>query len=137
MLQYLRQLDNGLRGITGEEPGILNKITGCESRTVPPLYVRVARALTKVSHWIFPGRLPLPPFLPEGQRMSQKTYATLSFPTSRGFTGWCVCRRKTAAALFRAPQYSFLWRETYENQKNLSLPACRYDSDERSAPDRL
>ena len=56
MVQYSRQLDNGLRGITGEEPGILNKITGCESRTVPPLYVRVARALTKVSHWSFSGK---------------------------------------------------------------------------------
>ena len=24
---------------SGEEPDVLNKITGCESRTVPPLYV--------------------------------------------------------------------------------------------------
>ena len=66
MLQYLRQLDNGLRGITGEEPGILNKITGCESRTVPPLYVRVARALTKVSHWIFREGCPCRPFSQKG-----------------------------------------------------------------------
>ena len=29
--------------MSGEEPGMLNKITGWESRTVPPLYVLMVR----------------------------------------------------------------------------------------------
>ncbi len=33
---------------------LLNKITGCESRTVPPLYVLRARVMAKASHWGFP-----------------------------------------------------------------------------------
>ena len=41
MLSLTRQLDNPLRGFWGEEPQKLNKITGCESRTVPPLYVLI------------------------------------------------------------------------------------------------
>ena len=36
---------------------MLNKITGCKPRTVPPLYVPMVRSLTKVSHWKTPGRL--------------------------------------------------------------------------------
>ena len=40
----------------GAEPRVLNKITGCESRTVPPLYVLSGALLTKVSHWVTPGR---------------------------------------------------------------------------------
>ena len=39
------------RGCPGDEPAQLNKITGCESRTVPPLYVPYRALLTKVSHW--------------------------------------------------------------------------------------
>ena len=35
---------------------MLNKITGCKPRTVPPLYVPMARSLTKVSHWDIPGK---------------------------------------------------------------------------------
>lgn len=30
---------------------LLNKITGCESRTVPPLYVLKIGSLAKASHW--------------------------------------------------------------------------------------
>ena len=36
---------------------MLNKITGCESRTVPPLYVLTVRSMVKTSHWGIPGRL--------------------------------------------------------------------------------
>ena len=35
---------------------MLNKITGCESRTVPPLYVLMVWILAKASHWGNPGR---------------------------------------------------------------------------------
>ena len=35
---------------------MLNKITGCESRTVPPLYVLRAVSLAKASHWSFSGK---------------------------------------------------------------------------------
>ena len=38
------------------KPGMLNKKTGCESRTVPPLYVLMVRSLAKASHWGNPGR---------------------------------------------------------------------------------
>ena len=46
-----RQFDNPLCGISGAEPGMLNKITGCESRTVPPLYAQRLLLSTKVGHW--------------------------------------------------------------------------------------
>ena len=35
----------------GDEPPRLNKIIGCESRTVPPLYVQGMLFLAKASHW--------------------------------------------------------------------------------------
>ena len=35
---------------------LLNKITGCESRTVPPLYVPRSSLLAKASHWVIPGK---------------------------------------------------------------------------------
>ena len=45
-----------MRGKAGGEPGMLNKITGCESRTVPPLYVLTGRSQAKAGHWGNLGR---------------------------------------------------------------------------------
>ena len=39
--KILSTTEKKFRGISGEEPGMLNKITGCDSRTVPPLYVPI------------------------------------------------------------------------------------------------
>ena len=43
-----------MRGGFGVWPELLNKITGCESRTVPPLYVLMVRVMAKASHWGVP-----------------------------------------------------------------------------------
>jgi hypothetical protein len=40
-----------LRGRCGDEPPLLNKIIGCDSRTVPPLYIQGMLLLAKASHW--------------------------------------------------------------------------------------
>jgi len=45
-----------MRGGFREERGLLNKITGWESRTVPPLYMLRERPMVKTSHWGDPGR---------------------------------------------------------------------------------
>ena len=65
----------------GAEPRVLNKITGCESRTVPPLYVLSGALLTKVSHWVTPGRQSAAQG-PSPTGMSQKTYETDVSPHS-------------------------------------------------------
>ena len=64
-----------MRGGFGVWPELLNKITGCESRTVPPLYVLMVRSMAKASHWGIPreGRPERGSSPPQG--MSQKTYA--------------------------------------------------------------
>ena len=41
---------------SGHTPEMLNKTTGCESRTVPPLYVLTGKILAKAGHWGNPGR---------------------------------------------------------------------------------
>ena len=53
---------------------MLNKITGCESRTVPPLYVLPVLILAKAGHWriLWEGRSELRSLSPQGT--SQKTY---------------------------------------------------------------
>ena len=55
---------------------MLNKITGCESRTVPPLYVLMGKIVVKASHWkeFREGRSFSRESSPP-QGMSQKTYA--------------------------------------------------------------
>ena len=75
-----------MRGSPGEEPVLLNKITGSESRTVPPLYLLLLPFLTKVSHWVFPGRL-MEVWSPNRQGRSQKTYA-------------CVLSQKNGCGVF-------------------------------------
>ena len=45
-----------MRGGFREERELLNKITGWESRMVPPLYVLMGRILVKAGHWRNLGR---------------------------------------------------------------------------------
>jgi hypothetical protein len=77
----------------------LNKITGCNSRTVPPLYVSASRLLVKTGHWEIPGKAE--PVVQSKQPLctgtSQKTYGAGFFHPLRDYKGR-VCRRKTAAA---------------------------------------
>ena len=79
------------------EPDVLNKITGCESRTVPPLYVLTGRIKGESRSLGEPGKAIL-----SAEEillgMSQKTYALVS-PHPCVNMGVC-CRRKTAAVLF-------------------------------------
>ena len=44
-------IESLLRGRDFVWKSLLNKITGCKSRTVPPLYVPMVGPKTKVSHW--------------------------------------------------------------------------------------
>jgi hypothetical protein len=91
------QLDNPLRGRWGEEPHLLNKITGCESRTVPPLYAPMPSSLAKASHWEFPGKAD-EGVVPQPQRRESED---LRNGFSHPCESWgCACRRKTAAASF-------------------------------------
>lgn len=103
------------RGSPGEEPRLLNKTTGCESRTVPPLYVPMARSLTKVSHWIFPGR-PSRRDVPSTASTSQKTYGT-DLPASRAITGAVLVAEKRPRRLLGRRGINFLGGIYMKNKK--------------------
>ena len=95
-------LINPLRGDWGDEPQKLNKTTGCESRTVPPLYVPMLSSLAKASHWGIPlGRL-MKVWSPNHKGTSQKTYALVS-PTPASHGGVLVAETRLRR-LLRTPQ---------------------------------
>ena len=81
---------------------MLNKRTGCESRTVPPLYVLRYALLMKVSHWIIPGRQSVSQG-PSPTGTSQKTYALVS-PTSCVYTGGVFVAEKRLRHQCLVPQ---------------------------------
>ena len=62
------------------KPGMLNKITGCESRTVPPLYMLRSLFGESQSLGMTLGRRGDARVAPDPQGMSQKTYE-VSSPT--------------------------------------------------------
>ena len=83
---------------------MLNKITGCESRTVPPLYVPMGKIVVKTSHWkVFrEGRS----FSQESsplQGMSQKTYA-LAYSRPCVFMGACLSQKNGCGIFLQIPQ---------------------------------
>ena len=80
---------------------MLNKITGWESRTVPPLYVLMGKSLVKTGHWGNLGRLLFP--RENAGHKSEDLRNGFSSPLRE--YGGVRCRRKTAAVLFlQAPQ---------------------------------
>ena len=79
---------------------MLNKITGCESRTVPPLYVLMAgsigesRSLGETLGRPIHPRESSPP-----QSMSQKTYA-LAYSHFRVITEVCLSQKNGCGVLY-------------------------------------
>jgi hypothetical protein len=67
-----------LRGKGFVRESLLNKITGCESRTVPPLYVPMVDPTTKVSHW------------ETGKTGSLRKQARVRRPTLQPFSASCA-----------------------------------------------
>ena len=82
---------------------MLNKITGWDSRTVPPLYVMRVLLSTKVGHWIHSGKA-------EGHAgdaasivTSQKTYRKDS-PFACAIMGKVLVAEKRLRHLYSVPQ---------------------------------
>lgn len=89
---------------------LLNKITGCKSRTVPPLYVPRHALLMKISHWVTPGKAERKLLMsPASESTSQKTYAMDSPPLCVLWRGAFVAEKRLRHPLW-VPQFSIFRR---------------------------
>ena len=95
-----------LRGRGFVREPLLTKITGCESRTVPPLYVPMVDPTMKVSHWET-GKTGSPLFA----STSQKTYANSLSPLLARYGKCDLSQKNGCVTIFSDAAYLFLWRK--------------------------
>ena len=97
--------------------GLLNKITGCESRTVPPLYVPTGKINGENRSLGKPGKAD-PPCVKTLRHKSEDLRIGVSSPLR--VYGGVRCRRKTAAVLFFRHRSLLLFKEG-NNMKNKKI----------------